>query len=596
MLLAGLAGLLKIVPLLLISLIGLASLFLIQPTRSILLSVPGYIQEAREELVSWWREFPGWLRWFTMVFVVVSAVRFTFLTLALPPFVWDSLTYHLTNVAEWTQRGGISLFETSMERIYTPANFETLALWFTVFIHHDAIVEAAGIPAYILALLSIYSIGRSLGLRSWSAWFSGLAYLSTPALLIATTGTKNDPHMAAYYLGLLAILLYAFTSGAGEKRGRIIGPLIAALLMSLLAFGTKAYFIHILPGIVLIAVIGVRPVPGWKRVVNVFSNVRAEWQQCSRAMRAALFVLLVAGMVLGLYWNLRNWALKGNPFYPYGVRVEQAQILEGADRTAALDLIRLEENTKSLVWKFGDRQGRISPDLTDSTGWGWVIYSLGLPALLWGMIRRRDLRVLFAGFALSLVIIFMSIRPSPWNMRYILWFPAVFTLALGALIDWAWPRVPGLGRALVVPVLIGVGLNIIVVWNYGRIGTDDLARMLELPLGERSSAALSLNMSREYANTLELVSPEAVLGYNVSENGFIYPLYRPDFSQEIVYVPIGEDGDCTEIARAMTVRGTRYLFVAPVHTSDEVLSVMHRCGESGEHIQEWSFNLYVLKD
>jgi hypothetical protein len=28
-------------------------------------------------------------------------LRFVFLIWALPPFVWDSLTYHLTNVAHW---------------------------------------------------------------------------------------------------------------------------------------------------------------------------------------------------------------------------------------------------------------------------------------------------------------------------------------------------------------------------------------------------------------------------------------------------------------------------------------------------------------
>ncbi|GAG63594.1 unnamed protein product, partial [marine sediment metagenome] len=33
---------------------------------------------------------------------------------------------------------------TSMTRIYTPANYETFALWFTVFLHNDVVVEMAG--------------------------------------------------------------------------------------------------------------------------------------------------------------------------------------------------------------------------------------------------------------------------------------------------------------------------------------------------------------------------------------------------------------------------------------------------------------------
>ncbi|MGD8634733.1 MAG: hypothetical protein PVF85_14260, partial [Anaerolineales bacterium] len=196
----GQLGVMRPAPMAVIGLVGFAVLFSIPSLRADLLSTKRLTIEALEAVKIWWRALPRWLKWLSAAFLSASILRFTFLILALPPFVWDSLTYHLTNVAEWTQRGRITLFETSMARIYTPANYETFALWFTAFLHHDVIVEAAGLPAYILALASVYSIGRSLKLAPWSALFAGLAYLSTPALVIAATGTKNDPHMAAYFL------------------------------------------------------------------------------------------------------------------------------------------------------------------------------------------------------------------------------------------------------------------------------------------------------------------------------------------------------------------------------------------------------------
>lgn len=66
-------------------------------------------------------------RWITILAVVFGVARFAFLMAALPPFIWDSRTYHLTNVAPWTQTGGIEVFETSVVGIYTPTNYELLA-------------------------------------------------------------------------------------------------------------------------------------------------------------------------------------------------------------------------------------------------------------------------------------------------------------------------------------------------------------------------------------------------------------------------------------------------------------------------------------
>ena len=170
MLLMGLIGLLAPTPLLLGSLFGLAILLVPGSLRAKAIEIVSDIRKLRQAFGEWWHSLPIWLRWFTGIAVLVSIFRFAALTLIFPPFVWDSLTYHLTNVAEWTQRGRIMLFDTSMTRIYTPANYETFTLWFTVFIHHDVVVEIAGLPAYALAVLSVYVIARRLDFSRSASW------------------------------------------------------------------------------------------------------------------------------------------------------------------------------------------------------------------------------------------------------------------------------------------------------------------------------------------------------------------------------------------------------------------------------------------
>ncbi len=592
--LAGLMGILSPIPLLLISLAGILVMLLFPSSRKAFASLPEETREYASAVAHWWKVLPVWLRWLTGVALVASALRFSFLIWFLPPFVWDSLTYHLTNVAHWTQAGRIELFETSMARIYTPANFEAFAAWFTVFLHHDAVVEAAGLPAYLLAILAVYAGIRALGITTAAAWIGAMAYASTPALLLATTGTKNDPHVAAYYLAALAILLNLTRRRRGGPIRNPAGQLILLVLILFLAAGTKAYIAHLIPGLVIVAWLTARgsgDVGYWGGVMkDVLDQLRQE-----RVLRIVGVGILLLGLFIGSFWNLRNWILTGNPFYPYGVEIEGQRVLDGADRDAELSSDRLLKNIESVLYKFGDQRARISPDLGDTTGWGWFAYGLGLVALVWAFFRRSDLRILILGFGISFVLLLMSTRPSPWNMRYAIWFPALFSFAFAAFIVKILPMSTVPARGILALLVMGLFINFAAVLNYGRITIEDFDRMLSLPVLNRSAASIRINVPDEYEKALEIVPNDAILGYDIHSNGFIYPLYRADLSQRITYVPVSLEGTCEEVAQAMEERGTRYLFVAPEHSSDQVIAYLRNCAATDTVIRERSRGLYVIK-
>ena len=579
-LVAGLAGLLRPIALGLIALIGLGLLGAIPSTRRMIEDLPPAVHQTIGTFRAWWSDLPVWLRWATLVFLAFSLIRFAFLIIVLPPFVWDSLTYHLTNVAHWTQSGRIELFDTPVIRIYTPANFETLATWFTVFLHHDLVVEAAGLPAYVLALLSVYALARELGVSRTASWLGALTYGSMPALLLAVTGTKNDPHMAAYFLLCLAIIARLLQSVSDHRTSHATGQVLLLAMVFLFAFGTKAYMLHLSMGLMVFALVGA----WWKGRWNLWLvAARDSWAGFSAKGRAAKLVLLAifgAGLFMGGYWNVRNWVLKGNPFYPYGVAVGGADVLPAGDRTARLNLSRLEGNLQSLADKFGDAQQKIVPDLPNTTGWGWFSYGVGIPVLLWGMLRRRHVRGLAVAFAAALLMIFLSDRPSPWNMRYVIWFPALFSLAFAEWSD-SFIRSKGkLTRATMGLIGLTVALNFAMTLNYGVVRPKQFQQMLERSVWDRQSATLKVNMPAEYENALVYVPKDALLGYNVGSNGFVYPLYRADFSQYIVYVPFSPSDSCDAVVKDMEAKGTRYLFVAPEHTPDPNIALLRKCGDT----------------
>lgn len=592
--LAGLAGLLRWQLLGGASGAGILLFGLLPGGRRELTELAGLAQDLVAALRSFWVSLPLWLRLLTLFGLLVSALRFFLLIWILPPFVWDSLTYHLTNVAHWVQAGRIELFHTPMERILTPANYEVLAAWFTVFLSHDVFVEAAGLPAYALAVAAVYAVARQLDISRPGSWLAALAYGTTPAFLIAVTGTKNDPHMAAYYLLSLALLLFLARGRSRAREAETGAGLVLLALVLLLAAGTKAYIAHLLPGLLLAGLLYARPRDdrgGLKAAVD--RNLRG-LRSVMEKEALLLGILLALGLFLGGYWNIRNWILEGNPFYPYGVAVEGRLVLEGADRTAQLTVHRLTANLELLWQRFGDRLDPIRPDLPYATGWGWFAYSLGLPALIWGWLRERRARVFSIGFIGSFSVLLLSIRPTPWNLRYAIWLPAMFALGYAMWFD----RLRGGGRwlrtAFGALIVVTLGLNVAMTLNYNRVTIEEFGYMLEQSVWSRTAANLRLTVPAEYEFALRFVPRDELLGYSTHSNGFIYPLYRADFSQRLVYVPFQPEDSCEMIAGEMRERGTRYLLVAPEHTPDRMIARLRECAAEGEFIRERARGLYIL--
>ena len=544
---------------------------------------------------SWWQRLPLWLRWIAGSTFIFYAIRLLFLTWALPPFTWDSLTYHLTNVAHWVQSGRIEVFETPVTRIYSPANYEVFATWFTVFLHHDAFVEASGIPGYLLMLLGVYAVGRRIGLSESGSTLAALAYASTPAVLFVATGTKNDPQVVGLFFMAMAIVLDVATRSDEGEESNLPGQILLLGMVLLYALGTKTYIVHISLGLLIIAVwasLANRRLGVWLREPVAFLRSIRTGRHAESLLWGSL---LAAAIFLGSYWYIRNWSQTGNPFYPYGVSVGSQQMLDSDFGTARVGWVNLEENLRGLARKFGDKQYRMVPDLPNITGWGWIAYVLGIPALLWGLLRRPRIRMLFVGFLLALMALFYTSTTSPYNLRYAIWVPALMALALGAFQDWLPARLRGIRAAFLALFLVCLGLNSAVTMIYNRVPMAKMVQMLKLRLWEREAAVFKINMPGEYEHALVYVPREDVLGYNVHANGFIYPLFRADYSQRLVYVPFEAGDSCDEIAAAMEARGTRWLFVAPEHTNDHKIAKLRECSDTVSPIRERSRGVYVLK-
>ncbi|MCP4656778.1 MAG: hypothetical protein GY856_15300 [bacterium] len=551
----GLAGWLHRTPLVVVSLVGCVAmgwawrsgrLFDTSQVRAGLIR----LGSALRELGGFQRKGPGL---FLTDLLLVSLVFAQFARLAvrvwyLPPYVWDTLSYHLPNVAEWVQNHRLVIFDTPVDRTFWPANFELFETWFVLFPHHDYLVDAAGIPFYLLAGAGVYSIARTLGLSRRFALVAALLYVYTPAVAIHATTGKNDLAIAAVYLFMAALIL-----DGGRRRTHPERRSLLLWLALCLAIGTKVTIVFIVPGLLLLAL--------W-----AWRGSREEGQPICSADESPSRTLLVslvggAGLVVAGYWFTRNSLVFGNPFHPTDFHLFGHLIFgtgEGQGQQGTISFTSLAQNLEALLReKIFDSAGPYHHSLTDMTGWGWFGFCCGLPALAYGLIARAPVRWLAGGFLVSLVGLLACVSPDPWNMRFALWFPAL--LALSFVLAVSRLRIRAIRRSFYLLATTCLALNFIGTLDIGFLPPRAWKLMAGLPLAERSAAALGPYFGSRYMRALEAIPREEVIGYNVNYNGWIYPLYDADLSRRILFVPIHHD---TDVAEAMLQRDLRYLFVS----------------------------------
>jgi len=458
----------------------------------------------------------------------------------LSPYVWDTLTYHLPKVADWVQYGKLVALPTPVTRSYWPANFELVQTWFVLFFHHDFLIEAAGLPFYLLAILGVYSTGRSLDFsKSWSASLA-VMYGLTPSVLMNAVSCKNDIAMAALYLFVLAVMLDFRMHG--DRVGSHAAVIASAILM---AVGTKPYMVFILPGLILI---------GLWCYQSVHTGIN-KTKDRDNAFFEVCF-LLVAALILGTYWYARNYRIFGNPFYPVDFHLfghlafggGQGGIQQGGFRWESLLSNLLDLAGKKIF----DPSGPYDPDLSNKSGWGWFVFSCGIPAFIFSIIKGSQIRWLIIGFLISLASLFAMVSPDPWNMRFTLWFPAVFALAYGLMTSRS--NVKFLKGCLILLAGGCSALNLL-----GCIGTGYFYRS---PSTWQSQAAIPVwertFLPENIKPALQKIPPNENLAYFARGDDGIYPLYGPEYTRKIYYLKPHKDMD---IVHEMKGRGVRYFLL-----------------------------------
>jgi hypothetical protein len=423
------------------------------------------------------------------------------------PHVTDVLSYHLPKVAEWVRAGRITS-ELGLDNHATfPAGFELIETWWVVFLHHDALIEMAGVEFLLLAFSSVYGLAKHLGLQDRSAFLAALLFASTPGLILQSTACLNDAPVAA--LGVTTVLLIV---------SRLPWPMI--LLAAGLGVGVKATFAYIAPGLALLH---------WL--------VRAEPRRSPVSKRTAV-ALGILGVLLGSIWYARNLWWFGNPVYPIGARglldEEGHQWIQAGPSLAGF----LKNGGDFLNNRLYDARpyGSLCEGIL---GWGGVAFCAGILALPAAVRSDRRIRNVACSLGLSLLCVIALVKHDPWCSRFVLFFPSVLAIAAAFMVE----RHPSL--------MVAVGTAFVL----------QLAGTL-VP-GELSPGAVRSLWSQPWRDrTVEVIAPDEAesIAYFGGNEGEPYLLYRPGYSRKVVYLRVEAQED---LVAAMGRHRVQYLYAVP---------------------------------
>ncbi len=253
-----------------------------------------------------------------------------------PPYGWDTLGYHLTDVFRLAQARSLAMVPDPSHSFFYPQAGELHGLWPYLLSGAGArswrVVGLGLLPLSLTAGVAARAAAEALGARRGLPWIVPGVMLA-PVVMIQPLAGYVDVAFAAF---LLASYAYAILA-AVEGRPRHVA---LACLAGGLALGVKISFLYFgLPVLLLLAAPRARAAIAGRTPLRTLARV------------LGLALLLALG---GGYWYARNAIATGNPFYPHHVRLAGLTLFAGPTE----------------IWRTAQQSWFVR------SAWGWLFYPL----------------------------------------------------------------------------------------------------------------------------------------------------------------------------------------------------------------------------
>jgi len=514
---------------------------------------------------------------------IVVSVR----ALVLPIVAWDSLTYHAVKAGLWVQGGAYETLAApggwSIYRTYVGGG-ELLLAWAMLPFRSDLLAGVVDVGVWLFLGLGLVALGEALGLPRGARWAGAAYVLALPAVARAVGSLYVDNAFALALIGALVLLL------ASVEQDR---P--PATLLALMALGV-ALGIKVFAAPVVLLLVPVLPLVhgrrfwqprwlGWTAAGTVAAGLAAApwWLRNIRLTGYPLSPLpiTIGGLPLGraneaLAWYLTRprWvdAGWGDELMALGRMFGFPGLTPLAEPTlGALTVVPVVLGAAALLW-MARTQWRRALLVTASAAPLWIAFygeGLRVTRLQWASVSGR---YLLAAVAVGVVASLTWWTGSGWARRAyhgLLLLGAAALVALSDVRGWqGFEVLPGLGCVGLAALGAVVGRRVR-AWSLrsqGRWAAGVLAVLLALGAlqayrdATRETAlrtSVALHPSPRYWVTAALAvdTPRTARRIAVTagaaqdaDNWMLYPFLGSRLQNELLYVPVTEDGTLVEPA------------------------------------------------
>jgi hypothetical protein len=442
------------------------------------------------------------------ILVLLIAIRALRQVWQQAPYSVDPLSYHLPKVALWIQTGALLPFPGADVRETFPAGFELLEAWWAVFLHHDVLIEMAGVEFLALGAAATAALARYAGIGERASALASILYALTPGIALQATACMNDAAVAA-------VLLATFALAASNAHPMLV---LASVGVGL---GIKPTFASAIPAASLLFVLERRTRAG------VFGPPR--WA----------FLPAVLGTTVGAFWYVRNLIQHGNPVFPAGSLDAVSRANPASARVGTL-LYRLNEVAGTAVYDAADHY---TVQFIFVAGWGLLSFACGSVALIATIRSSAPLQKLGAAFGLALLVALWIAPSGSFYLRFVLFVPALLAIATAGL----WERLPRLA-----PILAVIGT----ITYLSAVFPGDLTP------GARKTLSNEDWKDRISDVRFTRLPKDAVVaclyGTHDDSNGESYLAYGPGFTRTVVYLTGAESVE--DLMSQLRARGVTWVF------------------------------------
>lgn len=461
-----------------------------------------------------------------------------FLGIIFPVTDFDGNSYHMTYVAEFIQSHNFYDQATSLVWLTGyPKGGEFIQLWTVAIAHNDMLVDLTQVPFLALGVYALYSVALALGAQKKNARFASLLFLFLPIVINQLKTSYVDVMLCSLFFAGLAMVVRK----KQNKLDYVLIGIIFSMLISVKSTGFLFVFVLL-------------PILFWNLYLRYGKKIRGYGQP---------LMLMIMPTFFGLYWYVKNYILYHSPIYPFGFQAAGINIFPGisfqkfgADAIAQTSLPHSALGRIWYVWtEQKDWYGCLYNYDTNYAGLGPIWFVILIPAFIIAFyiaFKRRS--HIYMAVVATIAFLFL-IYPSDYYSRYTMFVTSLGILSLGLVLS----NISRMGANLVKGLTIVLAVSVIgtnfVLCNFPPLTVKD--QLVSVLHGSQRGVV--------YANlpgkAFTFIESKEVGGDTIAYSSkpyFIYPLWKPDYSNRVIFIPSSSESGWY---KSVSQQRVKYVFV-----------------------------------